>query len=737
MATAANQEHSIKGDRALASGDEDKLGFRDVAKRIAISLVDRASEDGLVVGIEGAWGSGKSSLMFLIGEELKRLPQSKRPTVIDFRPWLVGNRDALITSLFGELAKELEKVALSAGDATPTYKANAKKAGEALRSFMRGISTTGSAIEVLGEASGWGPAKWAGKGLKALDQMVQNKPKAPSLSDLKDNLVTSLRDLGHRFIVTIDDVDRLEPAEVIEILRLVRSVVDLPNVIYVLCYDIDILAHSIEQASRVVSGKDYLEKIVQLTVMVPKPEPLQLRQWFTDDLQLIAAPKNEDELARLKSVIDYEGGRQLKTPRSVVRALDAIRFFWPPLQKEEGDLADLVWLQLIKDGNPKLYRWIEEYCATCAAVSVGIARVEAAEKTKTLQALEAAVPEGHFADLMYRYHFAEQLPAVETDHSEDVSSFQVFQPVEEDERDAAIKNRRLASPDHYRLYFALAGPSHALSQHDYLSMWSASGQGVEETNGALLALHREPLAGSLTKADMFLERLTAGGYESLSEDQSTTLLLSFSQVMDAAFDQNPFEHFSVSSIWDRARQALPPMLSKLGDERKRAVIDSMFGEGGAIGWLTSVLRRETFAHGRYGDRARPEKEWILSDANLDLASQKMLQRYREMSLSDVFESLDPLDLLFAWRQLGDEAGPKSLVQESLNTDAGFIDVLERLITYRTSSDRGRYAVLKKENVEPFLDFEHARERLIEMEGHSEFGGRAVLLSAALKDADRF
>ena len=336
MATAANQEHSIKGDRALASGDGDKLGFRDVAKRIATSLVDRASEDGLVVGIEGAWGSGKSSLMFLIGEELKRLPKSKEPTVIDFRPWLVGNRDALITSLFGELANELEKAALSAGDATPTYKANAKKAGEALRSFMSGISTTGSAIEVLGEASGWGPAKWAGKWLKAVGQMAQNKRKAPSLSDLKDNLVTSLRDLGHRFIVTIDDVDRLEPAEVIEILRLVRSVVDLPNVIYVLCYDIDILAHSIAQASGVHSGKDYLEKIVQLTVMVPKPEPLQLRQWFTDDLQLFAVPKNEDELARLKSVIDYEGGRQLKTPRSVVRALDAIRFFWPPLHKEGG-----------------------------------------------------------------------------------------------------------------------------------------------------------------------------------------------------------------------------------------------------------------------------------------------------------------------------------------------------------------------------------------------------------------
>ncbi len=63
---AGDQNYSVKGDRALGLDDEDKLGFREVAKRIATSLVDRASEDGLVIGVEGTWGSGKSSLLFLI-----------------------------------------------------------------------------------------------------------------------------------------------------------------------------------------------------------------------------------------------------------------------------------------------------------------------------------------------------------------------------------------------------------------------------------------------------------------------------------------------------------------------------------------------------------------------------------------------------------------------------------------------------------------------------------------------
>jgi predicted KAP-like P-loop ATPase len=316
---AEDQNYSIKGDRAVGSGDVDRLGFREVAGRIATSLTNRASEDGLVIGVEGAWGSGKSSLLFLIGDELAKLPEDRQPTIINFRPWLIGNRDALITSLFSELTRELDQVALNAGDATRISIDKAKER-EALRSFMNGLGRAGALVEFAGKASGLGLLEMAGQGIKAAGDAAGKEPAPRPLSELKDKLIKSLKELGHRFVITIDDVDRLEPAEVVEILRLVRSVVDLPNVIYLLCYDSDTLAHSIEKAAEIKSGQSYLEKIVQLTVMVPRPEPLQLRQWFSDDLNLIASAKDEDELSRLKRVIDYEGGRQLRTPRSVVRA---------------------------------------------------------------------------------------------------------------------------------------------------------------------------------------------------------------------------------------------------------------------------------------------------------------------------------------------------------------------------------------------------------------------------------
>lgn len=735
-AMTEDQNQTIRGDRPIDAGEQDKLGFRDVARQIAKSLLDRVSAEGFVIGIDGAWGSGKSSLLFLISDELSNLPPDRTPTVINFRPWLIGNREALITGLFGELSRQLDLVALKAGDATPVSVQKAKEAGDALRKFMNGLGRTGSAIEFVGEASGIGLIKLAGQGIKATGEAASKEPDPIPLSELKDKLIKSLRDLRHKFVITIDDVDRLEPTEVIEVLRLVRSVMDLPNVVYLLCYDGDVLGHSIEKATGVESGTSFLEKIIQLTVMVPRPEELQLRQWFTDELHQIASAKDEEELSRLQRVIDYEGDRYLRTPRAVMRSLDAIRFFWPSLRDVEADLADLVWLQLIKDGNPRLYRWIEAYCGTVAAMSVGTVRVEKSEREQQLAALLAAVPQTFFADETYRFIFSEQLPCVDAVLSEG-RTFALFEPDNGNKRDEAIRRKRLSSPDHYRLYFALSSPSHALTPEEFTSVISAANTGADEIGRTLLRLQGCRVAGSLNKADLLLERLKGGVYSALDENQCENFLVAFSQVLDDAYRRSSFDRFWVNSLWDRAQRLIPLLLSRLERGRRDEVIVKMFEKGEAIGWLTSLLRRETHAHGRHGDGQRPQSEWLFTDLEFDRIATLMLTRYRVLSASQIFSCPNPISLLFAWNQAGDEQGARELLQANTVTDEGLIETLEALTSIIESSSRGSLNVLKKENIEPFLDYDSVRQRIDALRGRGDFGVRANRLSVAFNAAREF
>jgi hypothetical protein len=163
----------------------------------------------------------------------------------------------------------------------------------------------------------------------------------------------------------------------------------------------------------------------------------------------------------------------------------------------------------------------------------------------------------------------------------------------------------------------------------------------------------------------------------------------------------------------------------------------MFSAGAAVGWLTSLFWHETFAHGRTGDRSRPEDEWLFTNAELDHVTKLILDRFQAMSARDVLGCLEPISLLFAWRQGGDEEGPRHLIEVSIDTDEGLVETLERLTSTIVSSDRGKFNVLKKDTLAPFMDYENVSRRIHTLNQHSGLGARARRLAVALDDGTEY
>jgi len=100
----------MSGDRPLKEGDRDWLGFTPFAEKLARIIMDQSSKDGLVIGIEGEWGSGKSSLLSLIKTEIEKTGKEsngQKAIIVDFSPWLISDRDSLISAFLGELARNI------------------------------------------------------------------------------------------------------------------------------------------------------------------------------------------------------------------------------------------------------------------------------------------------------------------------------------------------------------------------------------------------------------------------------------------------------------------------------------------------------------------------------------------------------------------------------------------------------------------------------------------------------
>jgi hypothetical protein len=733
MARLGKIAEELSGDRPIDSPDADQLGLASMAVRLAKSISEQASARGLVIGMEGKWGSGKSSLLNLTLAHLRQLKGAERPEIIEFRPWLLGTRDALLDGLFSDLAGVIEASEAKKTTTTKAATAGAKKLANDMRGFAAGLGKYSSLASLAGLV-----VPGAGIFAEALSKVAQagnDLKSGPSLSEMKDKLSSSLGGLGRKIVVSIDDVDRLEPMEVIELLRLVKSVADFPNITYLLCYDIDVLSDNIKTALGIHSGTAYLEKIVQFSVHVPTPEVFDLRHWFSRALLPLLPALSNETRKRLEAVVDIQGGRYLQTPRSVVRALNSLRVTVPAIG-DVVDIPDLVWLELIKLGNPGLYRWIENYCASMAVTSLGRASVREETKIAELRSLHRLLELDHVPFKEVIWELEEHLPGIKAVF-EETGAGAIFGDYPTKDRERAIAGRRLASPDHYRNYFALSIPKNAITSADYESFWSAADTSVDAVSRLIVSWLSLLQTNSASKAEVFLDRLYALPIEQFSERRAKNTALALSNILDNVAKTAGIAPLGGPVLWFQGEKILAIAIERSTKTQRMPLIRQIFRDGAAISWLSDVYRDQLFAYGRAGDTARGGA--IIFEAELDAVTKLMLVRYKSMTMADFLATPRPTTSLYGWLQSGDPTGLRTLVEGSTKGHEGLITFLEKLTGSILSSSDGRVRTLSRSNVSSFLDFDTARKRLLEATKSSDrrLALRAKAVLQAMADGERY
>ncbi|MBA3376655.1 MAG: hypothetical protein H0U00_12750 [Actinobacteria bacterium] len=79
---------SLSSDAPIDSRNKDRFGRARIAKRIAGEAATAPTDSGFVIAVCGPWGSGKTSLINLVIEELA---SDDGVTVLRFNPWLFSS----------------------------------------------------------------------------------------------------------------------------------------------------------------------------------------------------------------------------------------------------------------------------------------------------------------------------------------------------------------------------------------------------------------------------------------------------------------------------------------------------------------------------------------------------------------------------------------------------------------------------------------------------------------------
>ncbi|SDT39815.1 KAP family NTPase [Microlunatus soli] len=327
-------------DAPITAKSEDELGRTDYAVHAASLIANSHSwEDSIVFGLTGPWGSGKSSMLGMISEELDAT--CPRWQVARFTPWATGDVTGLLSDFYASLSESLP--------------GRSKQIRNALGTLVQVAAPAANAIPWVGGAAA-SAASSLGAALK------KQTPWDKAFNTAADEL----KKLGTPVLMIADDIDRLQTEELLALLKVVRLLGRFPGVHYLLAYDEGTLFQALSEANLV--GEDdgaaarFMEKIVQYPLVVPPLLSTQLLARLDAGLSatLADAGRPQPNGERLGHLVEVYRS-VLGTPRAIDRYLAQLRHHIPLVQPEEIDDEDVIVLTLLRTAFPTLYQQLPRW----------------------------------------------------------------------------------------------------------------------------------------------------------------------------------------------------------------------------------------------------------------------------------------------------------------------------------------------------------------------------------------
>lgn len=663
---SSDEKEKLSPDRPHSNPSEDLFGYAPFAQMIARSVLRGSPKEGLVVGIYGEWGLGKTTLLNFIEHFVRIEAGDEDLIVVRYNPWWVSGREDLLRRFL----HDFERAALKA-------KAKNKTLADRLRALGDAVS------EAMPEDVPWyGRIGWKlfGGKLKATADVIE----------LKKDIEHSLLETSSRVLVLVDDIDRLFPSEMLEVFRLVRSVGDLPNVHYVLGFDRKVVAEALSRKLQMEDGERYLEKIIQAPFDLPRPPKKALREMFIKRLNAILIG-TEDELFDKeywnplfsKGIASF-----LQTPRDVVRLTNALTVLYPTV-KNEVNPADFTAIETLRLFAPTAYEAMRSNRGRFVGMFVNIEHRIAENKAFH----EKWIGELKVNQEQVRSMVAHMFPKVGGILTGRGSALE----------DAGMrKARRICVDDVFDAYFQYSLGS-GLSRVQFLECLSKRD---DQLGDALLELNEQYLEDGQTKLRAFLEMLQ----DELDQAQpvdATQLLVALCNVGDAFIAKMSRASwldipgdYVLAFVIERLLKTLP--------RSDRAMILRRALESAGISIAGRLVTIFGAQHGKYGESAEPSAEQVLPSA-ADLAMLETYVRARieqAASRGALWGAADLPRVLFDWERLGGGAEMRAAVAAWIREDDHLIALIAAF--FRRSS-AGR-AVVDLDSLSSLTDVEAAVDR---------------------------
>jgi len=318
---SSNIDTHLLSDEPIQFIEQDLLGRKKFIEDLYQEIINLPFTDSFVFGLYGRWGEGKTSVINLLRNRLK---ENEKILFVNFNPWHFRDEEAILTAFYKHMEQAIDQQFIFP-DLKKTFTRYRKL-------ISTGLSLTGIKLD-FSHMNG-------------------------SLEETKQRIESYIMQTKRKIIIFIDDIDRLQPKEVLLIFELVRLNSKFKNTIFLLSFDPVVIQNYLREYLN--TGPEFLEKIVQKPISLPAIEQGNIDRFlgfhiekFFDEMEIPQKDKekfNED----FGSIYRMQISKLFKTLRHAKRFLNGLRSTLPPI-KNEVNLYDFFILEVIRIFYPKVF----------------------------------------------------------------------------------------------------------------------------------------------------------------------------------------------------------------------------------------------------------------------------------------------------------------------------------------------------------------------------------------------
>jgi len=494
-----------------------------------------------------------------------------------------------------------------------------------------------------------------------------------TVEEAKGEIVKQLNEINGKIVVLIDDIDRLTAQEIRELFIIVKAIADFPNTVYILAFDKKVVIKALEKVQE-EKGENYLEKIIQVPIKLPLADKNIIRKMLFEELSVVlSGTPNELFDSTYWEDVYWDGiDPFINTVRDVKRLVNAVRITYPSV-KGEVNAVDFIAIETLRVFCPEVYNLIKNnpnmFCGYSRLSSHGSQDIEILRQFHQNQIQSLALPDKlkeNIKSLLMRL-----FPKLQS-----VFGNMYYGPEKElDWR----KKFRICSKEIFPRFFIFSVPLNDLSRAEIEVILSFLPD-KEKFCKYLKRLIKQKRSDGSTKLSIFLERMEDYTSEILQENVPIIIETFLTIGDEFLIPEDKDKTFTLSPLgrdikipWGndiRMERIILQLLRRYNDKNKKfEILKDAFVKGRAISMMVKMITTFWQLHKNYENLEESYENVLLDENHLEILRKIVLNKIKNIAKKEkLLETSHLLDVLYRWKEWGDENEVNDWVSNIVNSD---------------------------------------------------------------------